>query len=53
MGERDFLTGEEVSQRCRGEISGGTLRNSGAMKVGLAFAKISTAVLRPAEELDA
>ena len=52
MSERKFLTAEEVSQRYRGEVSVGTLRNWRAMKVGPAFVKIGKAVLYPVEELD-
>jgi hypothetical protein len=53
MPDRKFLTAEEVSERYRGEISVGTLRNWRAMRVGPAFVKIGKAVLYPLEELDA
>jgi hypothetical protein len=48
-----FLTPEEVSQRYRGEISVGTLRNWRAMRIGPSFVKIGKAVLYPVEHLDA
>lgn len=51
-GER-FLTPEEVSDRYRGSISIGTLRNWRAMRVGPTFIKIGKAVLYPVNELDA
>ncbi|WP_082222240.1 helix-turn-helix domain-containing protein [Mesorhizobium loti] len=47
-----FLTAEEVSDRYRGSISVGTLRNWRAMRVGPAFIKVGKAVLYPTEELD-
>ena len=53
MAERKFLTADEVSERYRGEISVGTLRNWRAMRVGPAFVKIGKAVLYPVDELDA
>ncbi|MGZ3309341.1 MAG: helix-turn-helix domain-containing protein, partial [Xanthobacteraceae bacterium] len=48
-----YLTAEEVSERYRGEITVGTLRNWRAMRIGPAFIKIGKAVLYPLEELDA
>jgi hypothetical protein len=48
-----YLTPEEVSQRYRGEISCGTLRNWRAMRVGPSFVKVGKAVLYPVTELDA
>jgi hypothetical protein len=48
-----YLTAEEVSQRYRGEISLGTLRNWRAMRVGPSFVKVGKAVLYPVTELDA
>jgi hypothetical protein len=48
-----FLTPEEVSERYRGEVSVGTLRNWRAMRIGPAFVKIGKAVLYPIEQLDA
>lgn len=53
MEQPRFLTADEVSQRYRGEISVGTLRNWRAMRVGPAFVKIGKAVLYPVNELDA
>lgn len=48
-----FLTAEEVSERYRGEVSVGTLRNWRAMRIGPPFIKIGKAVLYPLELLDA
>jgi hypothetical protein len=53
MAENKFLTPEEVSQRYRGEITVGTLRNWRSMRIGPSFVKIGKAVLYPVEELDA
>lgn len=53
MTESKFLTAEEVSQRYRGEIAVGTLRNWRARRVGPPFVKIGKAVLYPVQELDA
>lgn len=53
MSDKKFLTAEEVSERYRGEVSVGTLRNWRAMKIGPTFVKIGRAVLYPADELDA
>ncbi len=53
MSERIFLTTEEVSERYRGEITVGTLRNWRAMRVGPGFVKIGKAVLYPIDALDA
>lgn len=53
MDERNFLTADEVSERYRGEISVGTLRNWRAMRIGPAFVKIGKAVLYPIDELTA
>ena len=54
MGDRKYLTAEEeVSDRYRGAVSVGTLRNWRAMRVGPAFVKIGNAVLYPIDELDA
>lgn len=52
MAEIKFLTAEEVSQRYRGEVTVGTLRNWRAMRFGPPFVKIGKAVLYPIEELD-
>jgi hypothetical protein len=48
-----FLTPEEVSERYRGGVSVGTLRNWRAMKIGPSFVKIGKAVLYPINELEA
>lgn len=53
MNDRKFLTPEEVSERYRGEVTVGTLRNWRAMKVGPTFVKIGKAVLYPLDQLDA
>jgi hypothetical protein len=53
MVDRKYLTAEEVSERYRGAVSVGTLRNWRAMRVGPAFVKIGKAVLYPIAELDA
>jgi hypothetical protein len=48
-----FLTPEEVSERYRGGITPGTLRNWRAMRIGPSFVKVGKSVLYPVEELDA
>jgi hypothetical protein len=53
MIEAKFLTPEEVTERYRGGISVGTLRNWRAMRIGPTFVKIGKAVLYPIDELDA
>jgi hypothetical protein len=53
MANSKYLTAEEVSERYRGEITVGTLRNWRAIRVGPAFVKIRKAVLYPLAELDA
>lgn len=53
MADTKFLTAEEVSERYRGEITVGTLRNWRAMRIGPPFVKIGKAVLYPVSELDA
>ncbi|WP_315769464.1 MULTISPECIES: helix-turn-helix domain-containing protein [unclassified Bradyrhizobium] len=53
MEDRKYLTPEEVSDRYRGAVSVGTIRNWRAMRVGPAFVKIGKAVLYPIGELDA
>ena len=53
MPDNKFLTAQEVSERYRGEITVGTLRNWRAMRIGPAFGKIGKAVLYPVDELDA
>ncbi|HXQ53140.1 MAG TPA: helix-turn-helix domain-containing protein [Stellaceae bacterium] len=52
MAETRFLTAEEVSERYRGEVSVGTLRNWRAQRVGPPFVKIGKSVLYPAQDLD-
>ncbi|SNT53519.1 hypothetical protein SAMN05216374_4678 [Tardiphaga sp. OK246] len=52
MSDRKFLTAEEVSERYRGSVSIGTLRNWRAMRIGPAFVKLGKAVLYPTDELD-
>jgi hypothetical protein len=53
MSDRKFLTAEEVSERYRGGITVGTLRNWRAIRVGPAFVKVGKSVLYPVDELDA
>jgi hypothetical protein len=53
MADNKFLTPEEVSERYRGSISVGTLRNWRVMRIGPTFVKIGKAVLYPIIELDA
>jgi hypothetical protein len=53
MDKTKYLTAEEVSERYRGGISVGTLRNWRAMRIGPDFIKIGKAVLYPIEALDA
>lgn len=53
MSDEKFLTAEEVSERYRGSVSVGTLRNWRAKKIGPTFVKIGKAVLYPTNELDA
>jgi hypothetical protein len=53
MEDLKYLTAEEVSERYRGAVSVGTLRNWRAQRVGPAFVKIGKAVLYPLGELDA
>lgn len=53
MSATKFLTAEEVSERYRGGVSVGTLRNWRAMKIGPSFVKIGKAVLYPIDELEA
>ena len=43
MADNRFLTPEEVSQRYRGTVSPGTLRNWRSMKIGPSFVKIGKA----------
>ena len=53
MDERKYLTAEEVSERYRGSVSVGTLRNWRAMRIGPPFIKIGKAVLYPIDQLEA
>ena len=53
MSDGKYLTAEEVSERYRGEVSVGTLRNWRALKIGPCFVKIGKAVLYPIAELEA
>lgn len=53
MADDKLLTVKEVSERYRGEVSEGTLRNWRAMRIGPNFIKIGKAVLYPIAELDA
>jgi len=53
MGDRKYLTAEEVSDRYRGAVSVGTLRNWRAVRIGPAFVKIGKAILYPVDELNA
>ncbi len=52
MAEARYLTTEEVSERYRGEVSEGTLRNWRAQRVGPPFIKIGKSVLYPVQGLD-
>jgi hypothetical protein len=52
MGDRKYLTAEEVAERYRGAVSVGTLRNWRAMRVDSPFVKIGKAILYPIDELD-
>lgn len=51
--DRKFLTAEEVSERYRGGVSVGTLRNWRAMRIGPAYVKVGKSVLYPITELEA
>jgi hypothetical protein len=53
MPDNKFPTADEVSERYRGEITVGTLRNRRAMRIGPPFVKIGTAVLYAVAALDA
>jgi hypothetical protein len=53
MPDVKFLTAEEVSERYRGEVSVGTLRNWRALRIGPGFVKIGKAILYPIDELEA
>jgi hypothetical protein len=47
MGDRKYLTAEEVSERYRGAVSVGRCGIGGGRRVGPAFVKIGKAVLYP------
>jgi hypothetical protein len=53
MTDQKYFTPEEVTERYRGAISVGTLRNWRSMRIGPAFVKVGKSVLYPASELDA
>lgn len=53
MIDNRFLTPDEVSERYRGTVSPGTLRNWRSMRIGPSFVKIGKAVLYPTSELNA
>lgn len=53
MSEKQLLTAEEVSERYRGMLSLGTLRNWRSMRIGPSFLKIGKSVLYPVSELQA
>lgn len=53
MTDHKYLTPEEVTERYRGTISVGTLRNWRSMRIGPAFVKVGKSVLYPASELEA
>jgi hypothetical protein len=53
MPDKTFLTAEEVSERYRGGITVGTLRNWRSLRIGPGFVKIGKAVLYPLDELEA
>lgn len=50
---RKYLTDDEVSERLRGLVSVGTLRNWRSARIGPPYVKIGKAVLYPIAELDA
>ena len=52
MADQRYLTPEEVSERYRGKISVGTLRNWRAMRIGPAYLKHGKLILYPVEALD-
>ncbi|RUX26050.1 DNA-binding protein [Mesorhizobium sp. M2A.F.Ca.ET.042.01.1.1] len=52
MSDQKYFTPEEVTERYRGTISLGTLRNWRSMRIGPAFVKVGKSVLYPAKELD-
>lgn len=52
MTDRKYFTPEEVTERYRGTISVGTLRNWRSLRIGPAFVKVGKSVLYSAEELE-
>ena len=52
MADEKFLTTDEVSQRYRGQISAGTLRNWRTQRVGPPYIKIGRSVLYPVQGLE-
>lgn len=52
MTDQKYLTPEEVTERYRGTISIGTLRNWRSMRIGPAYVKVGKSVLYPSSELD-
>jgi len=53
MSDSKYLTPDEVSERYRGEVTTGTLRNWRSMRIGPSFVKVGKGVLYPSSELDA
>lgn len=53
MNHIKFLTPEEVTERYRGQVTVGTLRNWRAMRIGPPFVKIGKSVLYSIEALNA
>lgn len=53
MTDQRYFTPEEVTERYRGTISVGTLRNWRSMRIGPAFVKVGKSVLYPGTELEA
>jgi hypothetical protein len=49
----EYLTPEEVSERYRGAVSVGTLRNWRSMRIGPSYVKVGKGVLYPVGELEA
>jgi hypothetical protein len=52
MATAQYLTPDEVSERYRGEISTGTLRNWRALRIGPSYVKVGKGVLYPVTELE-
>ncbi|MDB5459443.1 MAG: DNA-binding protein [Caulobacteraceae bacterium] len=53
MSEPTYLTPEEVTERYRGEITPGTLRNWRCLRIGPSYVKVGKGVLYPISELEA